>query len=104
MTYLIILVIDHIPGLHVRISEEGEILGVDEAEVSTRAPIRYSVAHPCFAHPQLGEASYDYVSLSRDLEYPDEHAEFMAGGSSAPSHGSREKLDKEAPAPEVVIG
>lgn len=35
VSYLIIFVIDHIPGLHVRISEESEILGVDEADVRT---------------------------------------------------------------------
>jgi ammonia channel protein AmtB len=31
---IILVAIDHIPGLHLRASEEAEIIGVDEAEVS----------------------------------------------------------------------
>ena len=34
VTYLIIFVIDHIPGLKVRCTEEQEILGIDETEAS----------------------------------------------------------------------
>lgn len=74
VSYLIILAIDHIPGLRVRISEESEILGVDEAD--------------------LGESSYDYCYLARDLELPDEHADYVTGkGNSASS--SHEKVAED---------
>lgn len=33
MTMIILIVIDHIPGLHLRASEEGEIIGIDEDQV-----------------------------------------------------------------------
>lgn len=34
MTYIILFVVDHIPGLRLRASEDAEILGIDETEVS----------------------------------------------------------------------
>lgn len=34
MTYLILFIVDHIPGLKLRSSEDAEILGIDETEVS----------------------------------------------------------------------
>ncbi|KAK4702337.1 ammonium transporter, Amt family, partial [Phenoliferia sp. Uapishka_3] len=82
MTYIILFCIDHVPGLHLRVSEESEILGIDEAE--------------------LGEASYDYVALRRDIDYPEEHAEWMAGSSTPPSNRSHEKVSAE-PKSEVVV-
>ncbi|GAA95425.1 uncharacterized protein L969DRAFT_614781 [Mixia osmundae IAM 14324] len=48
MTMLILVVMDYIPGLSLRASEEAEIIGVDEAE--------------------MGEVAYDYVLLEKDLE------------------------------------
>lgn len=33
MTYIILFIVDHIPGLKLRSSEESEILGIDETEV-----------------------------------------------------------------------
>jgi len=44
VTYIILFVVDHIPGLKLRCSEEGEILGIDE--------------------DQCGEMGYDYVRPS----------------------------------------
>ncbi|KAL8278802.1 hypothetical protein RQP46_008871 [Phenoliferia psychrophenolica] len=70
VTYFIIFVIDHIPGL------------------------------------SLGEASYDYVSVSRDLEYPDEHAEFLAQQPAeymAEDNTSEEKMAAHAAAPPTPI-
>lgn len=37
MTYIILFIVDHIPGLKLRSTEETEILGIDETEVSRRA-------------------------------------------------------------------
>lgn len=45
MTALILYIIDHIPGLHLRIDEDGEMMGIDEA--------------------QIGEFCYDYVEERR---------------------------------------
>lgn len=33
MTYILLFIVDHIPGLKLRSSEEAEILGIDETEV-----------------------------------------------------------------------
>ncbi|KAM0747001.1 ammonium transporter MEPa [Meredithblackwellia eburnea MCA 4105] len=83
VSYLILFVIDHIPGLRLRVSEESEILGVDETE--------------------LGEASYDYVALHRDLEFPNEHADFMAGKTAASSNASHEKVNKESSGGAIAV-
>lgn len=34
MTMIILVIIDHIPGLSLRASEEAEIIGIDEDQVS----------------------------------------------------------------------
>ena len=44
---LILVILNYIPGFHLRASEQGEIMGMDETEV--------------------GEFAYDYVELSRDV-------------------------------------
>lgn len=46
-TSLILFVMNMIPGLHLRASEESEILGIDDAEI--------------------GEFAYDYVELTREV-------------------------------------
>lgn len=82
MTYIILFIVDHIPGLKLRSSEEAEILGIDETE--------------------LGETGYDFVYLRRDLESPEEHSDWKAqGGVSTAGHSnsSQEKVEKSAPAP-----
>lgn len=48
VTLLIMFVIDHIPGLHFRSTDEAEIVGMDEVE--------------------HGEYANDYVALRRDME------------------------------------
>ncbi|GAA5892257.1 hypothetical protein JCM6882_003623 [Rhodosporidiobolus microsporus] len=76
VTYIILFVVDHIPGLKLRATEEAEIIGIDEAE--------------------CGEVSYDFVSLRRELE--DGHVESGAGLSRSPSHLSNEKSGHHVPA------
>jgi ammonium transporter, Amt family len=46
-TTIILLVMNLIPGLHIRAKEEAEILGIDDAEI--------------------GEFAYDYVELTREV-------------------------------------
>jgi Amt family ammonium transporter len=71
MTTIILVALDYIPGLSLRASEEAEILGIDETE--------------------CGETGYDYVSLTRDVDRPNEHSDWLkeqSGPSSANSvHG-----------------
>ncbi|GAA5864402.1 hypothetical protein JCM8547_005810 [Rhodosporidiobolus lusitaniae] len=69
VTYVLLFIVDHIPGLKLRAAEESEIVGIDEAE--------------------CGELGYDYVSLRRDLE--DGHVNDGAGLSRVQSHLSNEK-------------
>lgn len=46
-TTLILLVLNQIPGMHLRAADDAEILGIDDAEI--------------------GEFAYDYVELTRDV-------------------------------------
>lgn len=46
MSYIIALIINYIPGLHLRASDEAELMGLDD--------------------DQLGEFAYDYVEVRRD--------------------------------------
>ncbi|POY76327.1 hypothetical protein BMF94_0522 [Rhodotorula taiwanensis] len=48
VTYILLFIVDHIPGCRLRCHEDSEIVGMDESE--------------------CGEVSYDYVSLRRDVE------------------------------------
>ncbi|KAI1616042.1 amt family ammonium transporter [Exophiala viscosa] len=54
MSCLILFVINFIPGLHLRASEQEEMMGMDETEV--------------------GEFAYDYVEVSRDVLHAVEHS------------------------------
>ncbi|POS69086.1 ammonium transporter [Diaporthe helianthi] len=72
-TCLILFIMNLIPGLHLRASEEAEILGIDDAEI--------------------GEFAYDYVELTRevlnDVEVdPDTNSRFSG---EAQSYDPREK-------------
>ncbi|GAA6061729.1 hypothetical protein JCM10212_000462 [Sporobolomyces blumeae] len=69
VTYLLLFIVDHIPGLKLRASEESEIVGIDEAE--------------------CGELGYDYVSIRREMD--ESHGEPGAGLSTVVSHSSNEK-------------
>ncbi|KAM0787618.1 hypothetical protein ACM66B_003684 [Microbotryomycetes sp. NB124-2] len=70
VTYIILFVIDHIPGLKLRADEDAEVLGMDETA--------------------LGELSYDYVAVRRDLENAEE-ADNWKMKDSASAHSSHEK-------------
>lgn len=77
MSLILLVLVDYIPGCSLRASEESEILGIDEAE--------------------CGEASYDYVNVSRDVDSPNEHSDWVkekAGKSSANSTTSGETPEK----------
>lgn len=81
MTMIILVIIDHIPGLSLRASEEAEIIGIDE--------------------DQCGEAGYDYAFLNRDVEQPHEHQEWLnekatrAASVGSSEHEGSEKKDGE---------
>jgi len=70
VTYILLFIVDHIPGLKLRASEESEIVGIDEAE--------------------CGELGYDYVSIRREMD--DSHGETGAGLSNTVSRSSNEKV------------
>lgn len=80
MTLAIVIVMDYIPGLSLRVTEEGEILGVDV--------------------DQMGELAYDYVTLLRDIENPEdvERVENDKGLGSTDS-SVQEKSAKAEPLP-----
>jgi Amt family ammonium transporter len=72
---LIAFVIDKIPGLHLRASEEAELLGMDD--------------------DQLGEFAYDYVEVRRDyLAWTPAKADH-AGGSDVPQ-GDRHGISQHS--------
>jgi len=58
VSVILAFIINHIPGLHLRASEEAELLGMDD--------------------DQLGEFAYDYVEVRRD---------YLAWTPSDPEHG-----------------
>jgi Amt family ammonium transporter len=68
---LILFIINLIPGLHLRASEEDEIMGMDDAEV--------------------GEFAYDYVEVSRDVVHGIEEEADNADTPDGSSSGLREK-------------
>ncbi|GAA5869101.1 hypothetical protein JCM1840_000469 [Sporobolomyces johnsonii] len=74
VTYILLFIVDHIPGLKLRASEEAEIVGIDEAE--------------------CGELGYDYVSICREMD--ESHAEGGAGLTRTISHSSNEKNSQTA--------
>lgn len=75
VTYILLFIVDHIPGLKLRASEESEIVGIDEAE--------------------CGELGYDYVSIRREMD--DSHGEPGAGLSNTVSRSSNEKTPHRVP-------
>ncbi|SCV73456.1 BQ2448_7382 [Microbotryum intermedium] len=68
VTYIILFTVDHIPGLHLRATEDQEILGIDETE--------------------CGETGYDFVFMRRDLESPEDVDALNNVPSSALSRSS----------------
>ena len=70
---LILFLINFIPGLHLRASEQDEIMGMDDAEV--------------------GEFAYDYVEVSRDVVHGIEEEPENADTPDGSASGLREKPD-----------
>lgn len=79
VTYLILFVMNRIPGLHLRATEEAEILGIDE--------------------DQCGEAGYDYAFINRDVEDPQGHKHWLDEKALAESNpvSSRGESEKSSP-------
>ena len=75
-TCLILFVMNLIPGLSLRATEEAEILGIDDAEI--------------------GEFAYDYVELTREVlnDMSDEGSKYS--GEHHSSLGPHEKLQGES--------
>jgi Amt family ammonium transporter len=69
----ILFVLNFIPGLHLRASDQEEIMGMDETEI--------------------GEFAYDYVEVSRDVVNGFEHE--PAGAAEASAHRDSPSLDDE---------
>ena len=72
---LILFLINLIPGLRLRASEEAEVLGIDDAEI--------------------GEYAYDYVELTRDVLQGDA----LSAGGDADSKYSSEHVHLEGKSP-----
>ena len=72
---IILFLINLVPGLHLRASEQDEVMGIDDAEV--------------------GEFAYDYVEVSRDvvhgIEEPAGDEEEANSGTGSASGIMREK-------------
>ncbi|KAL4886558.1 ammonium transporter AmtB-like domain-containing protein [Aspergillus karnatakaensis] len=74
---LILFIINMIPGLSLRASEEDEILGIDDAEI--------------------GEFAYDYVELTRDvINGSAEHLDGASKRSASPPHGAEGTTELKA--------
>jgi Amt family ammonium transporter len=56
----------YIPGLTLRVSEEDEILGIDDTE--------------------MGELAYDYVGLEQEIGHPLKMGIGASGGGREPDH------------------
>ncbi|KAI5481446.1 hypothetical protein MNV49_004202 [Pseudohyphozyma bogoriensis] len=81
MSLILLVIVDYIPGCSLRCSEEAEILGIDE--------------------DQCGEVSYDFVQLTRDVDAPNEHHEWLnaeKNGGHSSAGGSEHTKEKEAAA------
>jgi ammonium transporter, Amt family len=68
---LILFIINFIPGLHLRASEQDEIMGMDDAEI--------------------GEFAYDYVEVSRDVVHGIEEDPDNEDTPDGSASGLREK-------------
>jgi len=68
VTTLILWVMHYIPGLTLRVSEEDEILGIDDTE--------------------MGELAYDYVGIEQEIQ-PLHMGMGAAGGAREPDHQAR---------------
>lgn len=66
MSYIIALIINFIPGLHLRASDEAELMGLDD--------------------DQLGEFAYDYVEVRRDYLAWTTAKDVAGEGQDVPPH------------------
>ena len=80
VTCLILFVMNLIPGLQLRVSEESEILGIDDAEI--------------------GEFAYDYVELTREVANDGDAAE--AASVFSEQHSQYPVLARDKAAEQVV--
>lgn len=67
VTYAIIFVIDHIPGLKVRSTEEAEILGIDETEVRSSPSLAANSSLTPTPPPHSPERPTTTLSTSRAI-------------------------------------
>jgi hypothetical protein len=84
MTCLILFLIQLVPGLKLRATEEDEVLGIDDAEI--------------------GEFAYDYVELSRDVIAGESLGEQDSGKMSEEQIMEHEKYPRAPSAQQVLLG
>lgn len=85
MTMIILVVMDYIPGLSLRVSEEGELVGVDE--------------------DQIGELAMDYIYLRKELSnehYGHQDSLDTKNGGTAAASPSPSLHEKKAGAAEAL--
>jgi len=76
MSMILLVIIDYIPGLSFRASEEAEIVGIDE--------------------DQNGETGYDYAYIQRDIDSPNEHSDWLKEKQQTSSaSGSTDRVENE---------
>jgi len=63
VTLILLVILDYIPGCSLRVSEEAELIGLDE--------------------DQIGEMGYDYVAVRRDVDY--HHHNFPSSAKMSPN-------------------
>lgn len=76
VTMIVLVALDYLPGLSLRVSEEGELVGIDE--------------------DQIGELGYDYAFVRRDVDYG--HHNFSSTGAHSPHNGSIKEKSGVLPA------
>lgn len=76
-TCLILFIMNLIPGLQLRVSEESEVLGLDDAEI--------------------GEFAYDYVELTREVVHDVEGGDGGSVFSAAEQHSQYPMMAKDRP-------
>lgn len=64
-TFIIMFVIDHIPGLHFRAYDEGELAGLDDTECGEVSRLQ-QVTSPILKY--MSQFCYDFAAHERDLE------------------------------------
>lgn len=127
VTYILLFIVDHIPGLSLRCSEDDEIIGLDEAHIGEHGYdfVRFisftsaSSSSIAFSLPLAGTISkipdcepahcrtlctdsclgFAQVSIRREIDDTDDS---HAGLSRTPSHLSNEKQGAHLPASDAL--